>query len=597
MSASKVAVEGAGQVVYPALHRNGHAVQFYAKLDSLLEPTARFLGESLAAGDAAIAIATSEHLKGLARQFEKGGFQLSKASDDGRYIALDAAEMLPQFMIGDMPDRRTFERVIGAVITKAQAAVGGGRLPCVVIFGEMVALLWAKGNRGAAIRLEELWNELGKKFAFSLRCGYPMSSFGNDERGELFLKVCDQHSKVVPELDASVSLSDDEGLRTIAKLQQKVQALEHQKALHESEERFRLLIEAVEDYAIFMLDAYGHVSSWNSGAERIKGYRATEILGKHFSCFFPEEDIRSGKPERELEKARDEGRALDDGWRVRKDGSKFWANVVLTALKDHSGKVVGFAKVTRDFTEQMQAQRLLEESRRRLQESERSLRRLSVRLLRSQDEERRRIARDLHDSLGQYLSVLKMKLDFLTTARTSVGKDAQRKELEQCAQLTEEAVKEVRTMSYLLYPPMLEELGLKSAIPWYVDGFAKRSGIKTSFEVSPDFGRLPGDIELVLFRVLQESLTNVHRHSGSATAEVRLVLDNGNVVLRVGDNGKGIPTANIDEMGQDGVGSAGVGLRGMSERVRQVGGKFEASSNGRGTAVTATIPVHGNPVA
>ena len=128
------------------------------------------------------------------------------------------------------------------------------------------------------------------------------------------------------------------------------------------EEGFRLLVESVKDYAIFMLDPGGHVATWNAGAERIKGYKADEIIGKHFSIFYPPEDVAAGKPERELEIAAREGRFEDEGWRVRKDGSRFWANVIITALRDPQGDLVGFAKVTRDLTERRQA----EETRRAL---------------------------------------------------------------------------------------------------------------------------------------------------------------------------------------------------------------------------------------
>ena len=592
MSASKATMAGAAAPALPVLNHTSHGVQFYTTDQTLLEEIARFIGGALVNGDGAIVVATAAHRVALARELERRGLRVSRALEEGRYVSLDAADTLSRLMGDRMPDPQRFEHIVGGLVTKAKAAARNS-FPCVSIFGEMVALLWAQGNHEAALRLEELWNGLAKNQSFALRCAYPMNGFERDESGELFLRVCDQHSAVVPETAPGLLLGDDEGLRTIAKLQQKVQALEHQKALHESEEKFRLLVDAVQDYAIFMLDAEGYVSSWNVGAERIKGYASAEILGKHFSCFFPEEDIREGKPERELEKAREEGRALDEGWRVRKDGSRFWANVVITALKAPSGKIVGFTKVTRDFSERKEAQRLLEESQLRLQESEKSLRRLSLRLLRSQDEERRRIARDLHDSLGQYLSVLKMKLDSLssTAARNQAG-DVE--ELQQCAQLTEDAVKEVRTISYLLYPPMLEELGLKSAIPWYLDGFASRSGIKTTFEIAPGVGRLPGDIELVLFRVLQESLTNVHRHSGSATADVRLRIENGEVVLSISDKGKGVQSRNFEDVGHDWMGSAGVGLRGMTERVRQIGGRLELSSNGDGTTVTAAIPVPEN---
>jgi PAS domain S-box-containing protein len=374
-------------------------------------------------------------------------------------------------------------------------------------------------------------------------------------------------------------------------------------ALRAEEERFRLFIEAVQDYAIFTLDAQGRVSSWNEGAARLKEYQAAEIIGRHFSCFLPAEDVEGGKPQQELETASREGRFEDEGWRVRKDGSRFWANVVITAIRSSAGEVIGFVKVTRDFTERMKAQEelrhanveLLKEiterklAETRLASSERSLRELSRHLLRSQDEERRRIGRDLHDSLGQSLAVLKMNLDSLQMTMQA-RRDGAGQMLEPCVLLAEEALREVRTISYLLYPPMLEEMGLKSAIPWYLDGFSKRSGIHTTLEVAPDFDRLAPEVELAFFRILQEALTNVHRHSGSQTAKIKLSVNEGWALMEVRDEGKGIPTNLLEQSGEDWMGSLGVGLRGMNERMRQLGGKLEVLSTERGTMVTATVP-------
>jgi PAS domain S-box-containing protein len=339
----------------------------------------------------------------------------------------------------------------------------------------------------------------------------------------------------------------------------------------------------VQDYAIFMLDREGNIITWNVGAQRIKGYKPSEIIGQHFSRFYSKEDVASGKPAWELEVAIRDGRFEDEGWRVRKDGSKFWANVIITPLKDSTGELLGFTKVTRDFTERMTAQRALEDSQRRLEESEKSLRELSLHLFRIQDEERRRIGREIHDSLGQYLSVLKMKLDSMNVPKPD--------EIKECSDLADTCLKEVRTISYLLYPPMLDEVGLTSAIPWYLDGFSKRSGIKATFQVAKDFKRLSRDAELVLFRVLQESLTNVQRHSGSPTAEVRISHAQGAVTLHIKDEGKGLPVHVLEEGSQDWMGSNGVGLRGMSERLRQMGGTLHISSNESGTEILATMPI------
>ncbi|MGH9546145.1 MAG: sensor histidine kinase [Terriglobales bacterium] len=184
--------------------------------------------------------------------------------------------------------------------------------------------------------------------------------------------------------------------------------------------------------------------------------------------------------------------------------------------------------------------------------------------------------------------MLKLKLE---SVASRVGDKAEvAEEISQCIRLMEDSIREVRTVSYLLYPPMLEELGLKSAIPWYLDGFSARSGVKTSFEVRTKVCRLARESELALFRVLQEALTNVHRHSESRTAHVRLSAKGGMVILEIEDKGKGIAPELLTEFGQEWMGGLGIGVRGMNERMRQLGGRLHLASNTDGTSVTATVP-------
>jgi PAS domain S-box-containing protein len=572
-----------------SLNHSAHSVQFYFEDRLLIEGLAGLVATALVSGDAAIIIATKVHRETLARELKDRDLDTTRAIAAGRFVCLDASETLARIMLNGMPEPERFSRLMGGLITKARAAAKSEQVG-LVIFGEMVALLWAEGKHQAAIRLEELWNDLAAQYSFSLRCAYPMNGFHKREHADSFAKICAAHSSVLPLGSRALVLNDDDQQRTIVALQLKLQVLEYESTLRETERRFRLLVEAVQDYAIFTLDADGRVNSWNVGAKRLKGYEASEIIGQHFSRFYPAEDIQAGKPQRELAIATSEGRVEDEGWRIRKDGSRFWANVVITATKDAQGGVIGFSKVTRDFTERMLAQQSLQNSQRKLLDSERSLRELSFHLLRTQDEERQRIGRDLHDSLGQYLSVLKMKLDSLKSSPSKMSRD-DLAELNNCAQIAEDAVKEVRTISYLLYPPMLEEMGLKSAVSWYLDGFTERSGIRTTFEVSPALGRLAPDVELAIFRVLQESLTNVHRHSGSPTADVRLLLDDDNFILRVSDQGTGLNLNNFELPGQDWTGTHGVGLRGMRERMRQIEGNLELWSSEKGTTVTATVPL------
>jgi PAS domain S-box-containing protein len=576
----------------PGEEHAGHVVQLYTDDGFLLDVLSRFIGGAIAMGDGAIVLATQAHHNGLAQRLKARGVDTAKAISEGRYVLLDASETLAKLRANEAVAEARFNDFIGELLTRVRKAAEGPD-PRVVVFAELVALLWAEGKPQQALLVEEFWNAIAQKHSFSLLCAYPIAGFNHERHIEPFLKMCAQHYGVVPSENYLGLGSAEERLRTIAHLQQKAQVLENRLSVKETERRFALFLEAVQDYAIFMLDPEGNVRSWNIGAERIKGYKAAEIIGKHFSCFYPEEDLRNGKPQRELEVAAETGRFEDEGWRLRKDGSRFWANVIITAVRDDSGTLIGFGKVTRDFTERMHVQRTLQEeiverraAEQRLHNSEAALRRLSLHLLRSQDEERRRLGRELHDSLGQYLTALKIKLDLLAS---SVGGEAA-SEVAECSRLAEDSIKEVRTISYLMYPPMLEEMGLQSAIRWYLDGFSARSGIEATLEVDSDFGRLPRDVELALFRVLQECLTNVHRHSGSRTAQIRLLNKADRVTLEVEDNGKGFPPGLLEQSGQEGMGTLGVGLRGMNERMRQLGGWIEVVSSEAGTTVSATIP-------
>ncbi len=584
----------------PRHDHEGHVVQLYTDDGFLIDVLSRFIAGALAVGDAAIVIATEYHRRELEKRLTARGLDTAKANRQGRYITLDAAQTLSRFMENGMVNDTRFKTVVGGLLTQARSGVDGKECR-IAAFGELVALLWAEGKPQEAIRVEQLWNELAKTHCFSLLCAYPVSGFSDEGQIEPFLKICEEHAGVVPSESYTGLGNEEERLRSIAQLQQKTRVLEKELALRQSEERFRLLVEAVQDYAIFMLNPEGIITSWNIGAERLKGYKTAEILGKHFSCFYPEEDVQNGKPQWELVIAAKETRFEDEGWRLRKDGSRFWANVIITAVRNDQGELVGFAKVTRDFTERMHAHQALEkevaerrDAQRQLHDSERSLRELSLHLLRTQDEERRRIGRELHDSLGQYLAVLKMKLQSLEPFGEEQADPAVR-DLAECIALADDCIREVRTVSYLLYPPMLEEIGLKSAIPWYLEGFSERSGIKTTFEVQSGLGRLSRDAELALFRVLQESLTNVHRHSGSCTASVQLLAKDGRCVLVIEDKGKGIPLEFLERAGKDWIAAPGVGLRGMNERMRQLGGRLEIVSSKAGTTVRAMVPIAGSP--
>jgi signal transduction histidine kinase len=215
------------------------------------------------------------------------------------------------------------------------------------------------------------------------------------------------------------------------------------------------------------------------------------------------------------------------------------------------------------------------------------LRHLSARLLQMQDDERRRIARELHDSVGQALAALTMNL---TTVRTDIERLKKTAgTLADSEALVEEMTHEVRTISHLLHPPLLDEAGLASALQWYVEGFAQRSKIQVDLELPEDFDRLPQEAETTIFRIVQESLTNIHRHSESKFAKVRITRKGSDVRVEVEDRGKGMTPEKQVELAS--VGIPGVGIRGMRERLRQLGGNLEIRSNGEGTTVVAHLPV------
>jgi signal transduction histidine kinase len=225
-----------------------------------------------------------------------------------------------------------------------------------------------------------------------------------------------------------------------------------------------------------------------------------------------------------------------------------------------------------------------EQAEENLRDSEKSLRGLTGRLLQLQDEERRRFSRELHDSLGQYLAGVKMNLDMFSSSRPADGP------LAEAMDLLDQSIAETRTISHLLHPPLLDEAGFSSAAKWYLEGFAQRSGIQVKIDLPENLGRLPKAIELGLFRVLQESLTNIHRHSGSPRAEVSLKVFPEKVVLELSDFGKGIPPRLLESFQTKGI-SFGVGLAGMRERVRELGGHLEVQARSPGTFVSVALPL------
>jgi signal transduction histidine kinase len=216
-----------------------------------------------------------------------------------------------------------------------------------------------------------------------------------------------------------------------------------------------------------------------------------------------------------------------------------------------------------------------------LEEANRELQQISSRLMTVQDTERRRIARELHDGVGQYLAAIKMSCDVALLSSSNGEESAA---LQDALTVLERCTADVRTMSHLLHPPLLEEMGLASAIPWYVDGFVERSGIDVKLDLPPNLQRLPALVELTVFRLIQESLTNIHRHSGSKVALIRLTLKDDVADLVIEDRGKGFGSGNGQPL------KVGVGMASMRERVRELGGELRINSTNSGTILQAVLP-------
>jgi PAS domain S-box-containing protein len=332
------------------------------------------------------------------------------------------------------------------------------------------------------------------------------------------------------------------------------------------------LLELLHD-AIIVMDANRVILYWNRGAERMYGWTAAEAQGHVIHEFFHTEFPESLE---ELRKTLFETGAWEGELVHRTKDNRVLVVESRQALqRDEHGRPRRVLEVNRDITAR--------------REAEESLRNLSARLLQLQDEERRRIARELHDTTGQSLAALAIHLS--AVSERIAGKDPVASDiLREALGLSQEASDQTRTLSYLLYPPTLDFSGLKSALEWFVDGFTQRSKIKVDLDLALGEERVPQSLETALFRIVQESLTNMYRHSGGTLATVRGRRQGNTVSLEISDNGKGIPPELLASLRGSG-GQVGVGIRGMRERARQLGGKLRIKSSDSGTTVMVALPL------
>ena len=350
------------------------------------------------------------------------------------------------------------------------------------------------------------------------------------------------------------------------------------------------------DDAIVSKTLDGIITSWNKSAEQMFGYTADEAVGKHVTLIIPSD---RWDEETDIISRLRRGERVDhfQTIRRRKDGSLVDVSLTISPVKDSSGHIIGASKVARDITAQVRATEALRDSKeafRRLSHSldspvrsrTRELQELSWQIMRARDEERRHIARELHDSAGQSLAVLAMEVDQLL--QKASPHPALIPDIEQIRETIRQLHSEIRTTSYLLHPPLLDEAGLQAAISWYAAGLTERTGLPIDVEISDALGRLPRDLELVLFRFVQEAITNIHRHASAKKAWITISRSESQVTAEVRDDGTGMSP---DRLSQVRSGGSGVGIRGMRERIRQFQGSMQIDSDPTGTNVSVAIPI------
>jgi two-component system, NarL family, sensor kinase len=341
----------------------------------------------------------------------------------------------------------------------------------------------------------------------------------------------------------------------------------------------------------------------NPSFARMHKWKRDELVGRSFLETFAPEFRTSLSAHSRLADVR--GHHSFESVHIRRDGTHFAVLTELTSIKDVHHKPSLRAAMVLNITERKRTEQLqkqtLEQLRDQLKQRTVALRHVAGRVLRSQDDEHRRIARELHDSVGQYLTALKIDLARLVDFELNSGISTYQKRecLSECLHLAEICLNETRTLSHLLHPPLLDEAGLISAMHWYIEGFSKRSGMHVSCGLPSSPVRLPGYLELALFRTLQESLTNVYRHSGSKTVEVQLAIKSHEATLRIHDRGRGLRPELLRQFQEHGTG-VGIGLAGIRERMIELEGHLSLESDTHGTIVTATLPLpahnHNNDV-
>ena len=452
-----------------------HSVQFYYDDSFLIHSICDFLKAALTAGRSAIVVATREHRFDCAECLREKGIDLSRAIEEGCYLALDASETLDQFMVDGAPDAKKFEQVIGDIIAVSSggppSASKGGDAK-VAIFGEMVALLLQRGEVQAALQLERLWNGISGRFSFDLLCGYRISSFDHPAHRDFFYRICAEHDVVIPAEGYSERGGENDRLRTIALLQQTEQVLNKQVV------------------------------------------------------------------ERELAQAQNRE-------------------------AEH------------------QKQQLLKEVRKH-EAVEEELRKFTRRLLTARDEEQRRIAAELHENMAQLVAALSVYFGVLHQEKATLNPRLARA-VASSRSVSDSLLSEIRKLSRLLHPPTLDDMGIGTALREYVDHI-NRQGTRVQLEVSPHLGRFNRELEITVYRIVEEALDNVSRRSTNTATTVRLMRSDSSLLLE-------IESPQGPSKDQEASHRRETRLTGIHERVMEHRGSVHFTSTPSGTLISVTLPL------
>jgi PAS domain S-box-containing protein len=374
---------------------------------------------------------------------------------------------------------------------------------------------------------------------------------------------------IVRALDARVHVDRDESgraVRIVGVCQDVTQRKRAEDRVKASEERFRTMVDNVRDYAIYMLDLAGNITSWNLGAQRISGYEADEVIGRNYSRFFLPQQARRGDPGMQLEFATVQGRYESEGWRVRKDGSHLWAHIIVTPILGEDGKPKGFSEIAHDITERKRAEEDLYNYADRLRATSR-------RLVEVQEAERRSLAGELHDRVGQNLTALGLNLSIIASGLPPEDYPELAARLEDSHVLVEGTVDAMRDVMAELRPHALDDYGLSAALRALIAGFSRRTGIQVAFEANAPEGILPKPVDLAMFRIAQEALNNVAKHAGARRVEIAFRRRGDHAWLSVADDGVGFDMERSRSSSR-----GGWGLLIMRERAEAVGAQFSVKA-------------------